>query len=109
MRLSRRAILKGATVLPLAANHFGFSAAAQTSAALSKTTEIPPILFAHGNGEQAPLWMTTLRRRESNGGLLDRRLAINFTHPLGRAGGTKPEPNKSSTQRQRHDLADALN
>src|SRR5258707_1240658 len=108
MRLSRRAILKGATVLPLAANHFGFSAAAQTSAALSKTTEIPPILLAHGNGEQAPLWMTTLWRMESNGVLRDRMLAINFTDPLGRADDSKPEPNKSSTEDQRRELGDAI-
>ena len=108
MRLSRRAILKGATVLPLAANHFGFSAAAQTSAAVSKTTEIPPILFAHGNGEQAPLWMTTLWRMESNGVLRDRMFAINFTDPLGRADDTKPEPNKSSTEDQRRELGDAV-
>src|SRR5258708_641616 len=108
MRLSRREILKGATVLPLAANHFGFSAAAQTSAAVSKTTEIPPILFAHGNGEQAPLWMTTLWRMESNGVLRDRMFAINFTDPLGRADDTKPEPNKSSTEDQRRELGDAV-
>jgi hypothetical protein len=26
-----------------------------------------PILFAHGNGDQAPIWLTTLWRFESNG------------------------------------------
>jgi hypothetical protein len=26
-----------------------------------------PILFAHGNGDQAPIWPTTLWRFESNG------------------------------------------
>ena len=108
MRLSRRMILKGAAVLPLAANSFGFGAAAQTSAAVPAMTEIPPILFAHGNGEQAPLWMTTLWRMESNGLPRDRMLAINFTDPLARTDDTTPEPNKSSTEDQRRELAEAI-
>ena len=108
MRLSRRTLLKGAAVLPLAANSSGFGAAAQTSAAVPGTTEIPPILFAHGNGEQAPLWMTTLWRMESNGVPRDRMLAINFTDPLARSDDTKPEPNRSSTEDQRRELGDAI-
>jgi hypothetical protein len=108
MSLSRRTILKGAAVLPLAANNFGFNAAAQTSAAVPATTEIPPILFAHGNGEQAPLWMTTLWRMESNGIPHERMLAINFTDPLSRTDDTKPEPNRSSTEDQRRELGDAI-
>lgn len=28
---------------------------------------IPPVLFVHGNGDSAALWITTLRRFESNG------------------------------------------
>jgi pimeloyl-ACP methyl ester carboxylesterase len=108
MRLSRRALLQGAGALPLAAGSFGFSAFAQTAPAAPSATEIPPIVFAHGNGEQAPLWMTTLWRMESNGVPRDRMLAINFTDPLGRADDTKPEPNKSSTEDQRRELADAI-
>ncbi len=108
MRLSRRALLQGAGALPLAAGSFGFSAFAQTAPAAPSATEIPPIVFAHGNGEQAPLWMTTLWRMESNGVPRDRMLAINFTDPLGRADDTKPEPNKSSTEDQRRELSDAV-
>jgi hypothetical protein len=108
MRISRRTILKGAAVLPLTANSFGFSAAAQTSAAVPVTAEIPPILFAHGNGEQAPLWMTTLWRMESNGVPRERMLAINFTDPLSRTDDTKPEPNRSSTEDQRRELGEAI-
>jgi len=107
MRLSRRTVLQGAGALPLAAGSFGFSAFAQAPAAPS-ATEIPPIVFAHGNGEQAPLWMTTLWRMESNGVPRDRMFAINFTDPLGRADDTKPEPNKSSTEDQRREVGDAV-
>src|SRR5260221_1556913 len=108
MRLSRRTILQGAGTLPLAAGSFGFSAFAQAPAAAPSASEIPPIVFAHGNGEQAPLWMTTLWRMESNGIPRDRMFAINFTDPLGRADDTQSEPNKSSTQDQRRELGDAV-
>ncbi len=108
MRISRRTILKGAGVLPLAAGNFGFSAFAQTAPAAPAASEIPPILFAHGNGEQASLWMTTFWRMESNGVPRDRMFAINFTDPLARADDTKPEPNKSSTEDQRRELGEAI-
>jgi hypothetical protein len=109
MRISRRTILKGAGALPLAAGNFGFRAFAQTAPAAPSAAEVPPILFAHGNGEQAPLWMTTLWRMESNGIARERMFAINFTDPLSRTDDTKPEPNKSSTEDQRRELGDAVN
>src|SRR5437868_7449108 len=108
MRLSRRTLLKGAGTLPLAAGSLGFSAFAQAPAAGPSTSEIPPILFAHGHGEQAALWITTLWRMESNGVPRERMFAINFTDPLARSDDTKPEPNKSSTEDQRRELADAI-
>jgi pimeloyl-ACP methyl ester carboxylesterase len=108
MRISRRTVLKGAGTLPLAAGSLRFSAFAQTAAAAPGGIEIPPILFAHGNGEQAPLWMTTLWRMESNGVPRDRMFAINFTDPSSRTDDTKPEPNKSSTEDQRRELGEAI-
>ena len=60
MRLSRRTLLKGAGALPLAANSFGFAAFAQTSPAATGASEVPPVLFVHGNGDHAALWMTTM-------------------------------------------------
>jgi hypothetical protein len=108
MRLSRRMILQGAAALPLAANSFAFSAAAQTSAIVPPSVELPPVLFAHGNGEQASLWMTTMWRMESNGMPRERMFAINFTDPLARADDSKPEPNKSSTEDQRRELGEAI-
>src|SRR3984893_8065108 len=108
MNLSRRTILKGAGALPLAAGNFSLAALAQTVPAAPVALDIPPILFVHGNGDHAALWITTLWRMESNGIARDRMFAINFTDPLARADDTKPEPNKSSTEDQRRELAEAI-
>ena len=108
MRLSRRTILKGAGALPLAAGSFGRVAFAQPAPAASGAAELPPILFLHGNGEQASLWMTTLWRMESNHVPRDRMLAINFTDPLARTDDAKPEPNRSSSGDQLRELGEAI-
>ena len=108
MNISRRTILKGAGALPLAAGNFGLAALAQVSPAAPRANEIPPILFVHGNGDHAALWISTLWRMESNGVPRDRLFAINFTDPLARADDSKPEPNKSSTEDQRRELGDAI-
>ena len=54
MALSRRTLLKGAGALPLLAANFPMPALAQSGSA--STT--PPILFVHGNGDHAALWIT---------------------------------------------------
>src|SRR5665647_1138429 len=108
MRLSRRTILKGAAALPLAAGNFGFAALAQPGPAAQGATEIPPVLFVHGNGDHAALWIAALWRMESNGVPRERMFAINFTDPLARADDTKAEPNKSSTEDQRRELGVAI-
>src|ERR1700712_4027081 len=108
MSLSRRMLLKGASALPLAAGGFGRAAVAQTVRVASGIAPIPPILFVHGNGDHAALWITTLWRMESNGIPRDRMLAINFTDPSARTDDAIPEPNKSSTEDQRRELGDAI-
>src|SRR5438045_5687323 len=108
MSLSRRTILKGAGTLPVALGNFGRSAMAQTAAAPIAGTETPPVLFVHGNGDHAALWITTLWRMESNGVPRDRMFAIDFTDPLARSDDSKPEPNKSSTEDQRRELGEAI-
>src|SRR5580704_12525828 len=105
MTLSRRTLLKGAGSLPLLAANFPLPAFAQSGA---DAANIPPILFVHGNGDHAALWITTMWRMESNGVARDRMFAINFTDPLARADDTKPEPNKSSTEDQRRELGEAI-
>jgi hypothetical protein len=108
MSISRRTILKGVGALPLAAGNFSRAALAQTAPTTPGAADIPPILFVHGNGDHAALWITTLWRMESNGVTRDRMFAINFTDPLARADDTRPEPNKSSTEDQRRELGEAI-
>jgi len=109
MSLSRRSVLKSAGALPLLAGALGFEAFAQTApAATPGLAEIPPILFVHGNGEQAALWITTLWRMESNGVPRARMFAINFTDPLARTDDKVEQPGRSSTEDQRRELADAI-
>ena len=108
MTISRRTLLKGASALPLAAGHFGFSALAQTAPAAPEAAQVPPVLFVHGNGDHAALWITTLWRMESNGVPRDRMLAINFTDPLARTDDKVEQPNRSSTEDQRRELGEAI-
>src|SRR5471030_685979 len=105
MKISRRVRLKSGAVLALAAIGFGFGAAAETSAG---GADIPPILFVHGNGDHAALWMTTMWRMESNGISRDRMFAINFTDPLARTDDTVAQPNRSSTEDARRELGEAI-
>ncbi len=108
MNLSRRTILKGATALPLAVNGLAFSAFAQTAPAAPGGAEIPPVLFVHGNGDHAAVWMTALWRMESNGIARERMLALDFTDPLARTDDAVAQANRSSAEDQRQELGDAI-
>jgi hypothetical protein len=92
----------------LAAGNFDLAALAQTAPVVPSANGLPPVLFAHGNGDHAALWLTTLWRMESNGVSRERMFAINFTDPLARADDTVAEPNKSSTEDQRRELGEAI-
>ena len=52
MKLSRRTILQGAGGLAFAVANFRMDALAQTPTAAA-ASEVPPILFVHGNGDTA--------------------------------------------------------
>src|SRR3954463_2758516 len=108
MSVSRRQILKSAGALPLLAGPFGLEALAQTAPLLPAAVEIPPILFVHGNGDHAALWLTALWRMESNGVPRERMFAINFTDPLARSDDKVEQAGRSSTEDQRRELADAI-
>src|SRR5664279_3073302 len=108
MSLSRRTLLIGVGALPLVAGNFGFAAFAQTAPAAPDKTEVPPVLFVHGNGDQAALWLTTIWRMESNGVPRERMAAINFTDPLARTDDTVAQPNRSSTEDQLRELTEAI-
>ena len=108
MSLTRRTILKGAGALPLLAGSFGVPALAQTVSAPTAAGEMAPVLFVHGNGDHAALWITTLWRMESNGVPRDRMFAINFTDPLARSDDKVDQANRSSTEDQRRELGEAV-
>ena len=110
MTPSRRTILKAAALLPLAANLVSLDAAAQTPAVVPApaSTEIPPILFVHGNSDHAALWITQLWRMESNGIARDRMDALNFMDPLARTDDNVPQDNRSSIEDQRRELGEAI-
>ncbi|HUJ73492.1 MAG TPA: twin-arginine translocation pathway signal [bacterium] len=66
------------------------------SAMVSQAAERLPILFVHGNGDSAALWIPTLWRFESNG--YDARLldAVDIPHPWARKDDRVAEANRSS-------------
>lgn len=108
MKLSRRTILQGVGSLPFAVASLRAGALAQTAPEVTPRTEVPPILFVHGNGDYDALWMTTLWRMESNGIAGDRMMAINFTDPLARSDDKVEQAGRSSTEDQRRELAAAI-
>ncbi len=55
-----------------------------------------PIVFVHGNGDSASIWMTTIWRFESNGWPRERLHAINMPYPNARADDAKEQPGSSS-------------
>ncbi|MGD9833445.1 MAG: alpha/beta fold hydrolase [Piscinibacter sp.] len=58
----------------------------------------PPIVFVHGNGDTAALWLTTIWRFESNGWPKDRLHAVDMPYPLARDADDKPQPGRTSTE-----------
>jgi hypothetical protein len=94
MDLTRRKVLWGASALPLLAKSFDFRAFAE--AAPQTASDMPPVLFVHGNGDHAALWITTLWRMQSNGMPRERMFAINFTDPLARSDDAVAQDNRSS-------------
>jgi len=108
MGWSRRTFLTGASALPLLGGNVLRSAIAQTPPAGPAGTEVPPILFVHGNGDHAALWITTLWRMESNGVPRERMFAINFTDPLARSDDAVAQANRSSTVDERRELGEAI-
>ncbi len=63
----------------------------------SSTADTPPIVFVHGNGDTAALWLTTLWRFESNGWPRSRLHAIEVPYPLARDEDAKPQAGRTST------------
>ncbi|AMM25443.1 alpha/beta fold hydrolase [Variovorax sp. PAMC 28711] len=61
------------------------------------SSDRPPIVFVHGNGDSAALWQTTMWRFESNGWPRDRLFAADQPYPLARDNDTAAQPGRTST------------
>jgi pimeloyl-ACP methyl ester carboxylesterase len=96
--LNRRNFLGGAAAL----------SALPTLEAMGQASADIPILFVHGNGDQAPIWLTALWRFESNGYRRERLYALNFTDPMARDDDGVPQANRSSTQDQLNELTQVI-
>ena len=96
----RRTLMLGAPLLG-AALATGVAGCAHTGSAAT----LPPIVFVHGNGDTAALWLTTLWRFESNGWPRERLHAIHLPYPLARDSDDKPQPGRTSTVEHRAFLA----
>ncbi len=89
--------------------HVLLTAAAAGAASFSGCTTAPnpdagidaqarsPIVFVHGNGDSASIWMTTIWRFESNGWPRDRLHALDMPYPNARNDDAKEQPGASST------------
>ena len=72
---------------------------------LASAAELPPVVFVHGNGDDATKWVPTVWLFESNGYPKDRLFAIRLTDPVARREDSKPEAFRSSTTDQASELA----
>ena len=82
------------------------TAASSRVAGTASVTPAPaPILFVHGNGDSAALWITTLWRFEANGYPRERLFTIDYPYPTARDDDAIPQPSRSSTDEQRAQLA----
>jgi triacylglycerol lipase len=68
----------------------------------------PPIVFVHGNGDTAALWITTIWRFESNGYPRDRLTAIDLRYPTARTVDDQPQAGRSSAADVMHQLAEEV-
>ncbi len=93
---------RGALLLCLAALA---GCAFKTPRVADSAPQRPPIVFVHGNGDTAALWLTTIWRFESNGWPKDRLHAVDMPYPLARDADDKPQPGRTSTEEARAFLA----
>jgi len=63
-----------------------------------------PVIFVHGNGDDATKWIPTMWLFETNGYARERLFAIRLTDPVARRADSKAEPFRSSTTDQAAEL-----
>jgi pimeloyl-ACP methyl ester carboxylesterase len=57
---------------------------------------LPPVVFIHGNGDSAALWLTTVWRFESNGWPRERLHALDLPLPMARDDDRVEQPGRTS-------------
>ncbi|HEV2546148.1 MAG TPA: alpha/beta fold hydrolase [Stellaceae bacterium] len=67
-----------------------------------------PILFIHGNGDNAAVWMTTMWRFETNGYPRQLMEAVELRYPLAAAVYDQPQPAHSTVAEATAQIADAV-
>jgi triacylglycerol lipase len=66
---------------------------------------LPPVIFVHGNGDTAALWLATVWRFESNGWPRERLFALDAAHPLARSEDSKSQEGRTGTAEHMAQLA----
>ncbi|EGI75326.1 hypothetical protein [Hylemonella gracilis] len=98
MLFTRRAVTAAALMLATALSLLTGCAAPSAKSSMSDSSATyPPIVFVHGNGDSAALWLTTLWRFESNGWPRERLHVIELPYPLARDNDSKAQPGRSGT------------
>jgi len=109
VRLSRRTLVRRGAMAGLAGVALPPFLAARADALAPGVGDAAngpaPILFVHGNGDSAALWITTLWRFETNGYPRERLFTIDYPYPTARDDDAVPQPSRSSTDEQRTQLA----
>jgi triacylglycerol lipase len=105
-RPTRRAVLAAAAALAPSAAFGRRRQAVTRRQAPPNEGGPPPIVFVHGNGDSAAVWINNFWRFESNGFHRKNLFAIDFPYPLARTDDSKPQALHSSTADQMKELAD---
>jgi pimeloyl-ACP methyl ester carboxylesterase len=98
---TRRRWLIGAAAATASAALAGCGNARRTPSA----DPYPPIIFVHGNGDHAGVWITTMWRFESQGWPRHRLHAVDLPYPLAREDNMRAQPGRSSADEQMRFLA----
>lgn len=106
VRPGRRSFLAGAASLALAPGLAPSLAHAQQPAPRRAAEPGgPPIVFVHGNGDSAALWINNIWRFETNGFRRNLLWAVDLPIPNARSDDSKPQEYRSSTEDQMKELA----
>ena len=107
MKLTRRQLVQS-SLASFVISELPWPVYAQQNSSVSDKEPRTPVVFVHGNGDHAALWITTLWRFESNGYGREHLLAFNFTDPLARSDDAVAQMGRSSTEDQLRELAAAI-